>query len=418
MTRLTEGASVSPLELFFDLVFVFAITQVVQLMAAAHDDAQALGFVRGLLVICIIWWCWCCYAWLGNTVRADEGAARLSLFAVMGVMFVVALTIPEAFEDMETGIPGPLVFAACYLVVRTVHLLLYWFAADGDDGLRARLLKNCIPMLGGTAILIVAAFTHGWIQVLLWALAIVFDLSAVLLMGLSGWRINSAKHWTERHGLIIIIALGESIMSIGVGVAEKPISWPVIIGALLGVVVAAAMWWAYFDTMALAAEHKLAHTRGDHRVVLAAHGYTYLHLPLVAGVVLVALGLKKVLTYVVDHEHYGVMEPLHGLDLYALFGGVVLYLLGHAAFGWRMLRVVKLQRLIAAAALVLLTPVAANVPALAALGIVALVLVITFAYETIRYAEAREAVRHGDSFDHHGDGRPEHTASDQDAATP
>jgi low temperature requirement protein LtrA len=413
MTALTEGATVSPLELFFDLVFVFAITQVVQLMANAHEGEDVLFVARGLLLLAILWWCWCCYAWLGNTVRADEGAARLSLFAVMAIMFVVALTIPEAFDDMAGGIPGPLVFAACYLLVRAIHLILYWIAAAGDEGLRTRLLKNCAPMLGGTIILSVAAFMEGWIQVLVWGLALAFDYACVLLMGLSGWRINSAKHWTERHGLVVIIALGESIMSIGVGVAEKPISWPVILGTGLGVIVAAAMWWAYFDTMALAAEHALAQARGEHRVELAAHGYTYLHLPLVAGIVLVALGMKKVLTYVADPVKYGIGEHLHGIDLFALIGGVVLYLLGHAAFGWRMLHAVKVQRLIAAGALLLLFPVAAQVPALAALGIVALVLVVTFTYETIRYAEAREAVRHGD-----GTGHPDVRDRDQETSTP
>jgi low temperature requirement protein LtrA len=413
MTTLTEGATVSPLELFFDLVFVFAITQVVLLMAHGSDGQPTLYVVRGLLVLAILWWCWCCYAWLGNTVRADDGAARLALFVVMGIMFVVALTIPEAFDDMQGGVGGPLVFAACYLLVRTIHLILYWIAAAGDEGLRTRLLKNCIPMLGGAIILAVAAFTEGWVQVLLWGLALAFDYTCVLLLGLSGWRINSAKHWTERHGLVIIIALGESIMSIGVGVAEKPISWPVILGAALGIIVAAAMWWAYFDTMALAAEHAMARARGQHRVEMAAHGYTYLHLPLVAGIVLVALGMKKVLTYVADPAEYGVGEHLHAMDLFALVGGVVLYLLGHAAFGWRTLHTVKVQRLIAAGALLLLAPVAARVPALAALGIVALVLVLTFVYETIRYAEAREAVRHGD-----GTGHPEHTPRDQESPTP
>jgi len=391
LTAVTEGSRVTPLELFFDLVFVYAITQVVTLMA---DNESAQGVLRGMLVLVLLWWCWSSFAWLGNTVRADEGTARFGLFAVMAVMFVMSLTIPEAFDDLPGGLHGPLVVVGCYVAVRVLHLVLYWFASENDAALRRQVTRVSVVMLSGATVLVIAAFTHGWAQTGLWALALVVDLGGTLALGSAGWRVSSAAHWAERHGLIIILALGESIVSIGVGVVELPISWPTIVASFCGIAIACALWWAYFDTVALAAEHVLSRSRGDHRSVLAVHGFTYLHLPLVAGIILLALGLKKVLTYVGDTEHHTLADGLHGVGLFALYGGVVLYLLGHSGFGIRMFGTVKPHRLAAAAIIVLLIPVADRIPALAALGLLTAVLAVLTVVETIRYAELRYQLRH------------------------
>jgi len=390
LTAVTEGSRVTSLELFFDLVFVYAITQVVALMAR-EDSAQSV--LNGMLALVMLWWCWSAYAWLGNTVRADEGAARFGLFVVMGVMFVAALTIPEAFDDLPGGLRGPLVLVGCYAAVRSLHLALYWFASAGDAGLRRQIRAMVVVMSCGVAVLAVAAFTDGWAQTGLWALALGIELTATLAVGTSGWRLNSAAHWAERHGLVIIIALGESIVSIGVGVTALPISWPIIGASGLGIAIAAALWWAYFDAVALAAERVLARARGDHRVALATHGFTYLHLPLVAGILLMALGFKKVLAYVGDTEHHTLTDALHGVPLYALYGGVALYLLGHTGFGLRVLGSLKPYRLGVAALILLLIPVAAHVPATAALALLAAVLCGLVSYETYTYAEARAELR-------------------------
>jgi low temperature requirement protein LtrA len=392
MTAVSEGARVTPLELFFDLVFVYAITQVVAMMA--RDDT-AHGLLNGMLVTVLLWWCWSGYAWLGNQVRADDGATRLGLFGVMAAMFVVALTIPEAFDDLPGGLNGPLVLVGCYAVVRWLHLVLYRLAAGDDAGLRRQIrLMFAVSTIDVAVLGAAAAFTDGWTQTALWAFALGIDLTATLLLARTGgWRINSAAHWTERHGLVIIIALGESIVSIGVGVSELPISWPIIAASAVGIAVAVALWWAYFDAVALAAEHVLAHTRGDHRVQLATVGYTYLHLPLVAGILLVALGMKKVLSYVAGADGHTLTDALHGPPLYALYGGVALYLLGHGAFGKRVLGTLKPLRLTAATILVLLIPVAEHVPALAALALLAAVLGTLVVSETILYSEARRELR-------------------------
>lgn len=391
---MTEGSRVTPLELFFDLVFVFALTQVTELMAGDGSPSWG-GVLRGLLVLALMWWCWCCFAWLGNSVRADEGFTRAALIGVMAVMFVIALTIPEAFDDLPGGLPAPLVFAACFFTVRMLHFAAYWEAATGNPALRRQLLTtSLVPLLAGTAPLVVAAFVDDLaLRTALWALALALDYSLVMLGGVAAWRIISAAHWAERHGLIIIVALGESIVAIGVGVASKPISWPIIVASTLGVAIAAALWWAYFDVTALLAEHALAASDGRERAAIGRDGYTYLHLPMVAGIILLSLGLKKVLEYVADTEHHTLSDPLHGVGLYALYGGVVVYLLGHIGFKLRTLGSIGWTRPAAAVLLVALLPVADRVPALAALGMLTAVCAAVVLVETILYAERRRAAR-------------------------
>jgi low temperature requirement protein LtrA len=399
MRPVTERSRVTSLELFFDLVFVYALTQVTRLMS---DDLTGRGMLRGLLVLALLWWCWCCYSWLGNTVRADEGITRIALFAVMATMFVVALTIPEAFDDFPGGLSGPVVFAACYLFVRILHLIIYWNAARSDAGLRRQLLRAAVPMSAGALVLFSAAvlpqvlFTGDRVdtaRTALWALALVVDYGGVMAIGAKGWQIYSAVHWAERHGLIIIVALGESIVSIGIGATDLPISWPIIVASALGFAVAASLWWAYFDVVALAAERVLHQATGAARAALGRDSYTYLHLPMVAGIILTSLGMKKLLGYVGDPEAHELTDPLKGIGLYALYGGVILYLLGHLGFRLRNLGTVNWPRVGAMVILAGLLPVAAMVPALAALAMLAAVCVGLVVVEVVLFREARQALR-------------------------
>jgi len=210
----SEEARVTPIELFFDLVFVFAITQVAALMA---DDLTAHGVVRGLMVLALLWWCWVGYAWLANVVRADEGVGRVAMFGAMAAMFVLALSVPEAFEDLPGGLNGPVVLALAYLAVRLLHVAIFWLAAGDDPNLRRQLIRFLPSLAGGTVLLLVASQLHGGAQTIAWAAALVADYLGTILAGASGWRLNSAAHFAERHNLIVIIALGESIVAIGVG---------------------------------------------------------------------------------------------------------------------------------------------------------------------------------------------------------
>jgi low temperature requirement protein LtrA len=389
-----EEARVTPIELFFDLVFVFSLTQVTALMA--HDHLTGHVIVRGLLVLSLLWWCWVGYAWLGNVVQAEEGLGRAAMFGAMAAMFVMALAVPEAFDDLPGGLDGPVVVAGAYLAVRLLHLAMFWLAArtEDDRGLRAQLLRFMPSLFGSTAILLVASQLEGTAQTLAWVGVILVDYVGVMLAGASGWRLRSASHFAERHGLIVIVALGESIVAIGVGVAHIPISWPIIAGSVMGLVVAASVWWAYFDVVSIVAERVLRRLQGEERTRLARDAYSYLHLPMVAGIALLALGIEQVLANVGETSNGELSEPLAALPLGALYGGVVLFLLAHAAFKYRTWHQVTVRRLAVAGLLVALVPVAMELPALAALGLLTAVMVAMIASEAVRYSEVREQIRH------------------------
>jgi low temperature requirement protein LtrA len=388
-----EEARVTPIELFFDLVFVFAITQVTALMG---DDLSTEGIVRGLLVLSLLWWCWVGYAWLGNVVRADEGVGRVAMFGAMAAMFVVALSVPEAFDDLPGGWSGPVVIAIGYLAVRALHLAILWAAAGAtdDQALRGQLIRWAPSVVGGTAILLVASQLDGTAQTLAWAAALVADYLGTILAGASGWRLNSAGHFAERHGLIIIIALGESIVAIGLGVVHVPVSGPIVAASVLGLTLAGAIWWAYFDVVSLIAERILRRLRGASRARLARDAYSFLHLPMIAGIVLMALGLEEVLAAVAGEGGHTIGDPLATLPLVAMYCGVALFLVGHVAFTFRVEQIVKVRRLVAAAVMLALIPVGLELSALGALALLVAVMVVLIVVETIRFAEARERIRH------------------------
>jgi low temperature requirement protein LtrA len=392
VARLREASSATTLELFFDLVFVFALTQITALMA---EEPTGKGLLRGVLLMMVVWWCWVGYSWISNVVKADEGLTRVTMLAAMGAMFLLALAIPESFHDLPGGLHGPTVFAFGYLVLRSLHLALFWIISGGDAGLRRQVGRFAPTMVGGTVLLLLAANTSGTAQLLLWGAAVVADYGGTLVIGARGWRLNSGRHFAERHGLIVMIALGESIVAIGVGVTHLPISWPIVIAAILGLAVSASLWWAYFDTTALLAEQALTGAEGQRRVSMARAGFTYLHLPMIVGIVLLALGLKKVLTYVGDTHHHTLSDPLYGAPLWAMYGGVALYLLAHVAFAWHCYRSFKVYRLVSAAVILALVPLAASLPALASLGVLSAVLIALNIAESILFRESRDEIRHG-----------------------
>jgi low temperature requirement protein LtrA len=391
-----EEARVTPIELFFDLVFVFSLTQVTALMGT---DISGTKVVRGLLVLALLWWCWVGYAWLGNVVQAEEGLGRAAMFGAMAAMFVMALSVPEAFDDRPGGLAGPVVVAFAYLAVRLLHLGMFWLAArtEHDRALRGQLFRFMPSLFGSTTLLLVASQLHGRAQTFTWVGVVVVDYVGVILGGASGWRLRSASHFAERHGLIVIVALGESIVAIGVGVAHFAISWPILLGAVLGLAVAACVWWAYFDVVSIVAERVLRQLQGEERARMARDAYSYLHLPMVAGIALLALGIEQVLVNVGETSNGELTEPLAALPLGALYGGVALFLFAHAAFKYRTWRHVTVRRLVVAVLLLVLMPAAMELPGLAALGLLAAVMIAMIASESIRYAEVREQIRHEDA---------------------
>jgi low temperature requirement protein LtrA len=384
-----EDHAVTTLELFFDLVFVFAITQITGFMA---DDLGLRGLLRGLVLLLLLWWAWCSYAWLGNQARADAGIVRAAMLVAMAALFLVALAIPEAWTDAGAGLRAPILLAGCLAVVRLGHLTVYWFAAGADTGLRRQLRRTAVPVGTAALLLVTGAVVGGAAQTALWALALVVDYGGIYASG-AEWRLPAPAHFAERHGLIMLIALGESLIAVGVGVAHLPLTVPIAVAALLGLIVSVTLWWEYFDVVAPVAERVLARTPAERRPQLARDSYTYLHLPMIAGIIYLALGLKKVAEYVGDTEHHAVTDPLAPIPLWAMFGGVAVYLLGHLGFRLRNVGSINPPRAVAVG-LLLLAPLGLQfVPALAALGVLALLLVALVVFEVIHYAEARARVR-------------------------
>jgi low temperature requirement protein LtrA len=389
-------ASVTPLELFFDLVFVFALTQVTAFMA---DELSWQGILRGVLVTTLLWWAWTAYAWLANVVSAEERPLKLAILTAMSAMFVLALCIPEAFDDAPGGLRGPVVLVVCYVVVRLMHFVMFLIISREDAALRAQVLRFAPSVVASGVVLLVASQFQGWLQTGLWMLALVADYVGTAMAGFSGWRVPAPGHFSERHGLIIIVALGESIVAIGVGVAQEPISWVIIVASVLGLILASAMWWAYFDVSALLGEHALASEPVETRARLARNAYSFAHLPLAVGILLVAFGLKEVLLYVSDSSHHSLTDPLPSVALAALVGGVVIYLLGHVIFKWLTVHTISVVRLAAAAALLLALPVIAPLPALAQLAVVAFLVTCAAFVESVVFAESRRKIR--EELSHH-----------------
>jgi low temperature requirement protein LtrA len=376
---LREGERVSPLELFFDLVFVLAITQCTALMS--HDPTWR-GIGRGLVVLGLLWWSWVGYAWLTSVVDPDEGGVRLVLFAAMAALLVTSLCVPDAFGDLG------LTLALAYGGVRAAHIALFMLASRDDAGLRTAVVGLAVSTAIGVGILVTGAFFDGQARLAVWATALVFDMAGPLFIDTSGWRLV-AGHFAERHGLIMIVALGESIVAIGVG-AEAGVDGGVVVAAILGIAVACAFWWVYFDVAALMAARRLADVESlKERNALARDAFSYLHLSMVAAIVLVALGMKSTLAHVGD--------PLRWETATALVGGAALYLLGHVAFKLRSLGSFSVQRFVAALVLVAFVPLAHEVDALVSVAVVGLVLWCLIAYEAVRYAEARDLVRHAET---------------------
>jgi low temperature requirement protein LtrA len=366
---------VTPLELFFDLVFVFGFTQVTTVLS---DDPTWSGLGHGLLILAALWWAWASYAWLTNTVDPGEGAVWGAMLVAMAAMFVAALAVPEAFGRHGVA------FGVAFLIVNAMWLTLYALAARGDRDLLAAILRSAPSALAGAALIIAAGFVHGGFRPMLWLAALAVGLFGPLLGGTSGWRVQPA-HFVERHGLIVIIAIGESLIAIGLGARGTGLGTGVIVAAVLGLVVANSFWLAYFDFFPIRGQQLLTDRSGAQRIALARDVYTYLHLPMVAGIVLFAFAMKTTLA------HVG--AELDTIPAVGLCGGPALYLFAYVALRVRVSRTLGRGRLAAAVACALLVPIAVVVPALVALTLVAVVWVALHAYEIIWWREERSRTR-------------------------
>ncbi|MDH2428233.1 low temperature requirement protein A [Sphaerisporangium sp. TRM90804] len=356
---------VSTLELFFDLVFVFTLTQLTALLVAGFgEDAPAghaatspvVGGLRALLVFGVMWWMYSGYAWLTNTVPPERPARRVLVLMGMGGFLVMALAIPTAFEG------GGWAFALGYLIVVLVHAGLYLQATAS--------FVRVVPFnLGATALLFAAGFQSGTAAHLLWAAALVLVWTSPYFIGQKGFTLH-AGHIVERHGLLVIVALGESVVAIGIG-AHGLVSPGLLVAASLGLVLAACLWWSYFaEGDEEAAEHALTGAEPVRRTRMILGAYFYAHMPMLLGVVAVAAGVKKALGHPID--------PLYAGPAIALSAGVVLYLAGDAMYRRVLLLPARPVRLAAAGLAAAATPLGlwsalAQLAALAALLVAVMV---------------------------------------------
>ena len=300
-----------------------------------------------------------------------------AIFVAMGAMFMAALAVPGAF-----GADG-VVFGVAFLIANLMQTVLYALGAGGDRQLLSAIWRVVSWVLGGSALILLAGFFDGGLQAALWVGALAVGFVGPAFVSLEGWRVQP-RHFAERHGLIVIIAIGESLVAVGLGARDERLHGDVIIGALLGLLVAMSFWLAYFDFFTIRGRQLLDERSGAERIAIARDIYTYLHLPMVAGIVLFAFAVKSAL------KHLGTNSARSRRLRSA---ASALYLFAYVALRFRVARSVRGGRLVAAIACVLLVPVATVVPALGALALVAGVWVALHAYELIWWREARAQLR-------------------------
>ncbi len=355
-----EERRTTPIELLWDLVFVFAVTQVTTLLW--HDLTWA-GFGRAMLVLALVWWAWSAYVWAANAQTAASAALRACLLVSLVSIFITGLSVPHAFGSEGT------LFAVSYAVVRFLHLALYADASRQGNAAWSAIAGFALTVALGMGLLIAGSFFTGTARIVLWVLAAAIDYAGPAWLTrerLRGLQRVAVAHFAERYSLFVIICLGESIVAIGVGAlgvtAERSLSAELVAAVALGLLITVAMWWTYFEGLAEAAAEQLR--RHEDPVLAAADAYSYLHLVIVAGIITFAVGVKVL-------ARVSVAAALPGPARLALCGGVALYLVGNAAFSLRLLGTVEYEKLAVAAALLALYAVGGGLPAWVVAGAVA-----------------------------------------------
>jgi low temperature requirement protein LtrA len=312
--REDDELRVSTLELFFDLVFVFTITQLTAVLVA-RPNGEALAQV--ILMLSAIWWMYGAFAWLTNNVPPDRTGLRLPLFAGMLAFFAISLAIPTAFSD------NGVVFACAYLVVIAVHTVLYMQAARWSvAGVWSFARMNLVA----AGLILVGAIVGGATEYVLWSIAVLlFVVVPWMVPEESGWLRPS--HFVERHGLVVMVALGESVVAVGIGASHVDISWQMLAVATLGLTLTAELWWVYFMGDDEEAEGALRSMTPTKREFYAANvAYYWAHLVMLLGIVCLAAGLERAIGHPFDELSFA-----RALEL---GGGTALYLAGHAFFRW------------------------------------------------------------------------------------
>lgn len=345
---------VAPLELFFDLVFVFVLGQITHLI---EEDLTPRGILNGLVLFLLLWTAWVGFAWVGNAHRAEdysEGGIprRLIIIGAMSLLIALGMLVPDASETL--ALPAAVIYGALFLL----YVGDYFLATAQDPAMRRGVIRmTALQALLPLSVLAAAILGPSTLSLAAVCIALVLAYASPFATDDRSWQFSSA-HADERFSLLMLIVLGESLISIGLGAADDPFGWYVVVAIVLGVGIVAALWWQYFDVVAHQGAAFLEALPLHRRVIAARMIYTYLHVFLVIGVILMALGLKSASA---DPD-----DPLPLIEAVLLPSGIALFLVTLAIIRFIMRRRI-LWPLPAAAVLILLViPLALAVPALAA----------------------------------------------------
>jgi low temperature requirement protein LtrA len=358
--RTTRPQGVAFVELFFDLVFVFAVTQLT-IETAHHMSAE--GVLRSMLVGWLIWWAWTQFTWTLNPADTTHDTVRVITLAATAAAFIMAASVPRAFGDEA------LWFALPYVVVRLLGLglqVLVELERDGTD--HGAVYSWAGASLVGLTLVLVGAFAEPGLRSVIWLGAIGADFAAATIAGRRAtWDLVPA-HVTERHGLFVIIALGESLIVAGSAVAGAELTSDLVVSVGAAIVVACLLWWTYFGWLKDALEHRFAASDPAHRGQLARDAFSFAHFPLIAGIVGYAVAVEETVVHPAD--------PMSDPVLVALGAGVALFVASSALSLWRLGGPILLVRLVAlgAMAVALVAAGLLDPPPFVPLGVVAVVL--------------------------------------------
>ena len=356
----------STIELFFDLVYVFAITQVVGFI---HGEPTFAGLGKGAFLLFVLWWTWSIYTWTTNWSGTASTKIRLFLLATMATTLVMAMAVPRAFDESSA------LFGTTFFAVRMLAAGLYWFESKGYEEQRAAFMTFFPGSVTAALLILVGGFTEGATLAWLFALGGAGDVISALYAGRGTWAVD-APHFAERNGLFIIIALGESVVGIGLAATGVDVDVTHLVALIIAFVGVATLWWAYFDRAAPYTERRFSELTGQPRGRFARDVYTLLHYPLVVGIVMYAVGLEDVIAHPVDLLN----QPAR----VTIASGTALVLASIVGAKYRALRLVSLERLIAAMGLVTLIWVGAGWAAIVFAGVTVGIAVVALSAEALR----------------------------------
>jgi low temperature requirement protein LtrA len=360
------------LELFFDLVFVFAVTQLSRVLV---EDLSATGVAQTAFLLLVVWWAWIYTAWMTNWFDPDEVVVRLVLLVGMLASMLMAIAIPDAFGERA------LLFACGYVGLQFVRNTFIALATDPREPLRQAFVRLWAWNSWVGVIWIAGALLPEDVRIPVWIAALVLDYAGPLVgywtpgLGrtpVTDWELEHS-HFAERFQLFVIIALGESIVITGATASELALTPSRALALVVAFLLTAVLWWLYFDEVARRSLEDFGRA-DDERGLLGRDAYTYLHIPIVAGIIVTAVGDELVIAHPLDE--------LPRNELLAVLAGPILYLLGHIAFRLRMTGTLARKRLIAAALVAAAGALGFVLPALALSTVVLAILALLAAIET------------------------------------